>query len=179
MGGFNNSIWYSVIIGHVDESQVIDQLAEFSAALMNTAELELTISSPPIEQVLPVFITPVLNNIPEPRSVTERTTTSKTTPGHRRNSSAIQPTQATIRKPRKRSLKADDRRLRKKEQNKTAATRYRIKKKVELDILLEEESDLEQRNRQLQLQHDELANEVRYLKKLMREVFVNRAGNRR
>lgn len=84
----------------------------------------------------------------------------------------------TQRKPRKKSLKTEDRRLRKKEQNKTAATRYRIKKKVELEILLEEEAVLEQHNRKLQKRHDDLANEVRYLKKLMRELFTSRSVKR-
>jgi cyclic AMP-dependent transcription factor ATF-4 len=84
----------------------------------------------------------------------------------------------TQRKPRKKSLKTEDRRLRKKEQNKTAATRYRIKKKVELEILLEEEAVLEQHNRKLQKRHDDLANEVKYLKKLMRELFTSRSVKR-
>lgn len=85
----------------------------------------------------------------------------------------------TLRKTRKRAFKAEDRRQRKKEQNKTAATRYRLKKKAELDILLDEESELEKRNRQLQMKHDELANEVRYLKKLMLELFNSRNEKRR
>lgn len=87
--------------------------------------------------------------------------------------------QPVQRKPRKKSLKPEDRRLRKKEQNKTAATRYRIKKKAELEILLEEEAALDERNRQLQAQHDELASEVRYLKKLIREVVIGRSNQRR
>ena len=82
------------------------------------------------------------------------------------------------RRTRKRSLKTEDRRIRKKEQNKTAATRYRIKKKAELEILLEEEAELEQQNQQLQKRHEDLANEVRYLKKLMRELFTSRSVKR-
>lgn len=100
-------------------------------------------------------------------------------PVRKNRAGTSQPIQRKPRTPRKKSLKTEDRRIRKKEQNKTAATRYRIKKKVELEILLDEESQLEERNRQLQERHDELASEIRYLKNLMRELFLNRSGKRR
>lgn len=159
------------IEGHVEESLVIDQLAQFSVALTKTAEEEQQTAAL-IQPAMPNFISSVLC-YSEPRPIEHKSNSRKrgSTPS---TASTIKPGPPTIRQPRKKSLKPDDRRLRKKEQNKTAATRYRIKKKVELDILLEEESNLEQRNRQLQIQHDELANEVRYLKKLMREVFIRR-----
>jgi len=95
-----------------------------------------------------------------------------------RKATSSRSTTNVLRKTRKKTLKTEDRRLRKKEQNKTAATRYRLKKKAELDILLDEEADLEKRNRELRIKHDELANEVRYLKKLMLELFNNRNEKR-
>ena len=152
--------------GRVAESNVNDQLAEF-ITLINRPEVELChVSVNPIVPILPSS-----SNSSSEASDPEWIPTPRTS-GRKLNSN--QPITSTPRKPRKKSLRADDRRLRKKEQNKTAATRYRIKKKVELDILLDEEAALERRNVQLQMQHDELANEVRYLKKLMREIFNNR-----
>ena len=152
--------------GHVTKSKVDDELAEFMT-LIKGSEIELNpVSVKPTAPILPAssFSNSEASDpewIPTPR-----------TSGRKPNvNQSIAP---TSRKPRNKILKADDRRLRKKEQNKTAATRYRIKKKVELDILLDEEAALERRNVQLQMQHDEMANEVRYLKKLMREIFNNR-----
>jgi len=73
---------------------------------------------------------------------------------------------------RKKDLPVEDRRLRKKEQNKTAATRYRQKKKVELEILLDEEASLAIRNKELKRKYEDLSKEVSYLKNLMREVLL-------
>ncbi len=156
------------MLGHVAESQVHDELTEFITLMSST---EVQIVTVPTTSVVPIAASPI-------RGKSSESSDAEWTPRPSgRNLSLSKPNAATLRKPRKKSLKADDRRLRKKEQNKTAATRYRIKKKAELDILLEEEACLEQRNRQLQNQHDELANEVRYLKKLMREVFSSRKRN--
>lgn len=146
-------------------------MAEF-ITLTNRPKIELcTDSVNPIVPILPVLSDSSIRICSSESSDPEWIPTPRTS-SRKLNSS--QPITSTPRKPRNKSLRADDRRLRKKEQNKTAATRYRIKKKVELDILLDEEAALEQRNLQLQMQHDELANEVRYLKKLMREIFNNR-----
>lgn len=65
----------------------------------------------------------------------------------------------------------EDRQSRKKEQNKTAANRYRMKKKAEIEILLDEERELIKRNDTLQSQYDEVGREVRYIKNLLRELF--------
>lgn len=65
----------------------------------------------------------------------------------------------------------EDRRSRKKEQNKNAATRYRQKKKAEIDLLLGEENELRQRHTELGGQRADLQREIRYLKGLMRELF--------
>ena len=73
---------------------------------------------------------------------------------------------------RKKDLPVEDRRLRKKEQNKTAATRYRLKKKAELEILLDEEASLAIRNKELKRKYEDLSKEVSYLKNLMREVLL-------
>ncbi|KAI5645459.1 bZIP transcription factor domain-containing protein [Phthorimaea operculella] len=65
----------------------------------------------------------------------------------------------------------DDRRSRKKEQNKNAATRYRQKKKAEIEVLLSEESALRARHTELGEKCSDLQREIRYLKGLMRDLF--------
>ncbi|KAJ2944298.1 hypothetical protein O0L34_g18284 [Tuta absoluta] len=65
----------------------------------------------------------------------------------------------------------DDRRSRKKEQNKNAATRYRQKKKAEIEVLLGEESALRARHGDLGEKCSDLQREIRYLKGLMRDLF--------
>ncbi|XP_058062834.1 uncharacterized protein LOC131212817 isoform X2 [Anopheles bellator] len=64
----------------------------------------------------------------------------------------------------------EDKKSRKKEQNKNAATRYRQKKKAEIEEILIEESKLRERNDELKSKSADLGREVRYLKKLMREL---------
>lgn len=66
---------------------------------------------------------------------------------------------------------AEERRERKKEQNKNAATRYRLKKKAEVEEVKQEEQLLEENNLKLQKEVDELCREIRYLKSLMRDVY--------
>ncbi|XP_069701530.1 activating transcription factor of chaperone isoform X2 [Periplaneta americana] len=65
----------------------------------------------------------------------------------------------------------EEKRIRKKEQNKNAATRYRQKKKAEIEEILSEEKDLEEKNSELQLKVSDLSREIKYLKGLMRDLF--------
>lgn len=74
-------------------------------------------------------------------------------------------------RPKPYSRGGDDRRSRKKEQNKNAATRYRQKKKAEIEVLLNEEHSLRQRHSELGTKRADLQREIRYLKGLMRELF--------
>nr|XP_033501764.1 activating transcription factor 4b [Epinephelus lanceolatus] len=60
--------------------------------------------------------------------------------------------------------------LKKMEQNKTAATRYRQKKKAEQESLLEEHTHLERKNMELREKAESMAREIEYLKELMDEV---------
>jgi cyclic AMP-dependent transcription factor ATF-4 len=68
----------------------------------------------------------------------------------------------------------EEKRMRKKEQNKNAATRYRQKKKAEIEEILSEERGLEERNAELQLKVGDLSREIKYLKGLMRDLFKAR-----
>lgn len=63
-----------------------------------------------------------------------------------------------------------DRRERKKEQNRTAALRYRDKKRSEQDILQQEADELMEANSVLREKKDSIAREIKYLKDLMAEV---------
>ncbi|XP_067003148.2 activating transcription factor of chaperone isoform X2 [Anabrus simplex] len=65
----------------------------------------------------------------------------------------------------------EEKRMRKKEQNKNAATRYRQKKKAEIEVILNEEKGLEDKNNELRQKVSDLAREIKYLKGLMRDVF--------
>lgn len=66
--------------------------------------------------------------------------------------------------------------LKKMEQNKTAATRYRQKKKSEKEDLLKEYSMLERKNMELTEKADSMAREIAYLKELMEEVRQARSN---
>ncbi|XP_071493830.1 uncharacterized protein [Diadema antillarum] len=63
-----------------------------------------------------------------------------------------------------------DRKSRKRDQNKQAATRYRVKKREETDTLMTELSQLEDTNRKLKDKTEGLEREIKYLKDLLIEV---------
>lgn len=65
----------------------------------------------------------------------------------------------------------EDKKSRKKEQNKNAATRYRMKKKAEIEVVLEEERNLQKENDGLENKIGDLQRELKCLKGLMRDVF--------
>lgn len=65
----------------------------------------------------------------------------------------------------------EDKKSRKKEQNKNAATRYRQKKKAEIEEILIEENQLRDINEELKSKSADIGREIRYLKSLMREVY--------
>lgn len=64
-----------------------------------------------------------------------------------------------------------EKKYRKKEQNKNAATRYRKKKKAEIEIILDEEQTLRIKNDELQSKCNDVCREIKYLKSLMRELY--------
>lgn len=64
-----------------------------------------------------------------------------------------------------------EKKSRKKEQNKNAATRYRQKKKHEVDTILEEENRLKKTNKKLVTQFGEARRELKYLKNLLRDMY--------
>ena len=70
-----------------------------------------------------------------------------------------------------------DKRSRKKVQNKNAATRYRVKKRMEKETLQEQEVRLSDTNKELREKVDSLAREIKYMKELMTE--INKAKQRK
>lgn len=60
---------------------------------------------------------------------------------------------------------------RKREQNKDAATRYRVKKREEQELVQKELTGLEKDNVELKEQVTSLSKEIEYLKNLMLEVY--------
>jgi len=65
----------------------------------------------------------------------------------------------------------EDKKVRKKEQNKNAATRYRMKKKAEIEVVLSTEKALQDKNTELGSKITDLHREIKYLKGLMRDLF--------
>lgn len=68
----------------------------------------------------------------------------------------------------------EEKKSRKKEQNKNAATRYRQKKKAEIEEILIEESKLRERNEELKRKSQDLGREISCIKKLMREFCLSK-----
>ncbi|XP_050077670.1 transcription factor kayak isoform X2 [Anopheles maculipalpis] len=68
----------------------------------------------------------------------------------------------------------EEKKSRKKEQNKNAATRYRQKKKAEIEEILIEEEKLRERNEELKSRSQDLGREISCIKKLMREFCRNK-----
>ncbi|MBN3323446.1 ATF4 factor, partial [Atractosteus spatula] len=66
--------------------------------------------------------------------------------------------------------KVVEKKLKKMEQNKTAATRYRQKKRAEQEALGVECTELEKRNKELTEKADSISKEIQYLKDLIEEV---------
>ncbi|XP_022093669.1 activating transcription factor of chaperone-like [Acanthaster planci] len=59
----------------------------------------------------------------------------------------------------------------KRDQNKVAATRYRQKKRLEADVLMKEQLELDGKNKELKDKVESLTREIKYLQDLMAEVY--------
>jgi len=68
-------------------------------------------------------------------------------------------------------LPKKDKAIRKKEQNKTAAVRYRQKKKVEFASVQETEKELQDKRDDLQKQKESLGREILMVKQLLRDII--------
>ncbi|XP_022226555.2 activating transcription factor of chaperone isoform X2 [Drosophila obscura] len=102
----------------------------------------------------------------------EQTSSSSSSPAH----TSMEHTSMAAPKKRTRTYGrgVEDRKIRKKEQNKNAATRYRQKKKIEMESVLGEEQELTQENEGLRRTLRERRSEMRYLRQLIREFYQER-----
>lgn len=91
-------------------------------------------------------------------------------PDEEQSENLLKPVSRKRSKPYSRSS-PEDKKSRKKEQNKNAATRYRLKKKAETEEILEEERLVMKQNDVLENQISDLQREIKYLKGLMRDLF--------
>lgn len=73
--------------------------------------------------------------------------------------------------------KTPEQRLRKKAQNRNAASRYRNKKKDEFNLMNDEANELEEKNKELKGKVQGLRTEIDYLKNLMLDVIKARLAN--
>lgn len=69
-----------------------------------------------------------------------------------------------------------EKKLKKMEQNKTAATRYRHKKRIEQELLSTELEELEKKNGELTEKAEAISREIKYLRDLMEEVRKHHRG---
>lgn len=69
------------------------------------------------------------------------------------------------------SLSSTEKKERKRAQNKNAATRYREKKRAEANVVFDEQSKMEDKNRDLKDKVTLLTREIQYMKELLIEVY--------
>lgn len=117
--------------------------------------------------------------LPSPPSTPSPTAgSSRTKPYSRPQATAASTTSVKISKVKLVSgaPKLVEKKLKKMEQNKTAATRYRQKKRFEQEKLGTELEGLEKRNSELTEKAESISREIKYLKDLMEEVRKHRRG---
>lgn len=105
-----------------------------------------------------------------PRSETSYSNDDEWSPSTSPTSKAVS-SAATKRRTRPYGRSSEDKKSRKKEQNKNAATRYRQKKKAEIEIALDEERELQDIHSALYTKCADVQREIKYLKGLMRELY--------
>jgi cyclic AMP-dependent transcription factor ATF-4 len=80
----------------------------------------------------------------------------------------------TKKRPRAYRRNPEEKKYRKKEQNKNAATRYRQKKKQEIEVIMDEGKILEEKHKKLLVIYKDAKREVKCLKGLLRDLFKAR-----
>jgi hypothetical protein len=87
------------------------------------------------------------------------------------SSASSSPSVSRPKSKKKSSLSTTERKLRKKDQNKTAAEKYRLKKRAERDELITRHSDLKNQNRELKFELEKISNQVEQIKQLFFDVL--------
>jgi len=168
-----SAILDSLIQGNTEEDVVLAEISDMALEWMGNPapESPVFIGSPPApESPIPsVASSSDIEFVPSPSSESEKAFEPVT------SRPCVTKSKARGRKAR---IQPEERKSRKKEQNKTAATRYREKKKLELGLAHVEESILAEKNRKLRKQLDALTQELRFMKRLVRDVFNSPAKTR-
>lgn len=94
-----------------------------------------------------------------------------TTVGAPKTPKTISKASITKRRSRPYGRSSEDKKSRKKEQNKNAATRYRQKKKAEVEVAMDEERELQEVHSSLEVKCADVQREIKYLKSLMRDLY--------
>lgn len=81
------------------------------------------------------------------------------------------PENSPSRSTRKKNLSTTERKLRKKNQNKTAAEKYRLKKRTEREDILSRHTDLKNQNRELKYEFENLTFQLEQFKQLFVDVL--------
>lgn len=157
-----------------NSSESLSSFSQMVDEIVSTRAKELNDYSDPISLILP----PVLSLFDNTYSVSNSVSTTSSTscsPIHViencTDASSMIPTNKCARVYERRT---EDRKVRKKEQNKNAATRYRLKKKQEMQYVLSEEQILTNRNLELKEKLADRKREAKYLKALICEFYKNK-----
>ncbi|XP_035510899.1 activating transcription factor 4b [Morone saxatilis] len=166
----------------VSESEVkpvvIPVVPQVQRLVLNLAPTRIVLVLAPKEEVSIAATSEVVHSSPAPKSSRSRPYPEPTYKASPPSPNAISVKVKTLRGAggeERTSFKAPKaKKLKKMEQNKTAATRYRQKKKTEQESLLQEHALLERKNMELTEKAESMAREIEYLKELMEEVRLAR-----
>lgn len=150
--------WPSIIPMELDSPDTIEA-SVFGEVQVSQSDLECLLAqvkSVPSDHSYPSVVPP--DSIKGP-------TSSRPKPYSRKNTSKSSGKNAS------KATKPDNRHERKKQQNKDAAVRYRLKKRQEAGIIDTEVDSLEARNTELKDTVEQITREIKYLKDLLSDVY--------
>lgn len=170
---FTENIWN----GNNNPSETLSSFSQMVDEIVSTRAKELNDYSEPISLLFPPasLLIDSNTNFSNSASTTSSITSS---PIHSTENCQSDTDSSSIISTKKCSRgyerRTEDRKVRKKEQNKNAATRYRMKKKQEMQHVLSEEQLLSNRNAELKKKLADRKREAKYLRALICEFYKNK-----
>ncbi|CAH1793732.1 unnamed protein product [Owenia fusiformis] len=147
------------------DKHIADSIGDYQPiSPLSADEVESLLSSAPSSPSEAAFLLGPRSSTP----IAPEPSVSRATPYNR---APVAPPQKMPVKPK---TKTQDRKERKKQQNKDAATRYRIKKREEEKNKMSEEDQLVKRNKELHGQVDHISQEINAMKEILRAVFKSK-----
>lgn len=147
------------------DQHIADSIGDYQPiSPLSADEVESLLSSAPSSPSEAAFLLGQRSSTP----ISQEPSVSRATPYSR--TPAASPEKMVV----KSKMKTLDRRERKKQQNKDAATRYRIKKREEEKSRISEEEQLMNRNKELREQVDHVSQEINAMKEILRAVFKSK-----